>query len=173
MAALSSQTAVKKIEAFLKRIRKWDTEFLSIGHPEAFSVPKPDDILLRITANLDYFSVNYAVCLTLFALMSIVIYPQLLVMVCVFSGLWYGLWTRPNHIRLQVGAAFITKRHLMYALGTVNALVVFFFARTTIFATIGASFLFVLGHAGLHVVPANAKGKVSEEEVTEPGKACV
>merc|ERR1712032_1265018 len=98
-------------------------------------------------------SVNYAICLALFALVAIVVYPQLLVLVCVFSGLWYCLLTRPSYMKLQVGAAQITKRHLSYALGTVNGLVVLVFARTTIFATIGASFLFVLLHATLHSVP--------------------
>lgn len=42
-----------------RRIRKWDTEFLCIG-ANAFNVPKPEEVLPRITANLDYFCVNYA-----------------------------------------------------------------------------------------------------------------
>eukprot|EP00930_Biecheleria_cincta_P088143 TRINITY_DN77386_c0_g1_i1.p1 TRINITY_DN77386_c0_g1~~TRINITY_DN77386_c0_g1_i1.p1 ORF type:complete len:173 (-),score=34.74 TRINITY_DN77386_c0_g1_i1:22-540(-) len=164
MASTStSAVIVKQVEAFLKRMRKWDTEFLCVKSKDAFNVPKPEELLPRITANLDYFCVNYAVCLTLFALISIVIYPQLLVMVCVFSGLWYGLLTRPGHLRVQVGAQVITKKHLTYGLSALNAVVVLVFARMMIFATIGASLLFVLVHAGLHSVPANAKGKLAEE----------
>eukprot|EP00440_Ansanella_granifera_P016641 gb/GFBE01018077.1/.p1 GENE.gb/GFBE01018077.1/~~gb/GFBE01018077.1/.p1 ORF type:complete len:175 (+),score=44.71 gb/GFBE01018077.1/:1-525(+) len=159
-------TVVKKVETFLKRIRKWDTEFLCVGKnaAEAFNVPKPEELIPRVTANLDYFCVNYAVCLALFALIAIVVYPQLLVLVCVFSGLWYVLLTRPNHIRVQLGAALITKRHMMYGLGGLNAMVVLVFYRMMIFATIGASLMFVLVHAGLHAVPVNAKGKLAEEE---------
>ncbi|CAJ1358327.1 unnamed protein product, partial [Effrenium voratum] len=103
------------------------------------------------------------VCLAIFALTAIVVYPQLLVLVCVFSGLWYGLLTRPNHLRVQVASALVTKRHMIYALGALNGLVVLVFYRMMIFAIIGASLLFVLIHAGLHAVPANAKGKVEEE----------
>ncbi|CAE7897596.1 unnamed protein product [Symbiodinium sp. KB8] len=167
--ASPSAVFLKKLETFLKRIRKWDTEFLCIGKnaAEVFNVPKPEEVVPRITANLDYFSVNYAVCLAVFALTSIVVYPQLLVLVCVFSGLWYGLLTRPNHMRLQIANALLTKRHLIYALGSLNALVVLVFYRMMIFAIIGASLMFVLLHAGLHAVPANAKGKVAEEEGSE------
>eukprot|EP00931_Biecheleriopsis_adriatica_P089634 TRINITY_DN63725_c0_g1_i1.p2 TRINITY_DN63725_c0_g1~~TRINITY_DN63725_c0_g1_i1.p2 ORF type:complete len:171 (-),score=39.20 TRINITY_DN63725_c0_g1_i1:73-585(-) len=162
----TSSTVVKQLEAFLKRIRKWDTEFLCVGKntAEAFNVPKPEELLPRVTANLDYFCVNYAVCLALFALIAIVVYPQLLVLVCVFSGLWYILLTRPNHLRVQVGAVLVTKRHLMYALGTFNGLIVLLFYRMMIFATIGASLLFVLLHAGLHAVPVNAKGKLAQDD---------
>eukprot|EP00933_Yihiella_yeosuensis_P069672 TRINITY_DN7644_c2_g1_i1.p1 TRINITY_DN7644_c2_g1~~TRINITY_DN7644_c2_g1_i1.p1 ORF type:complete len:168 (-),score=13.42 TRINITY_DN7644_c2_g1_i1:56-559(-) len=164
-----SAAVVQKLETFLKRIRKWDSDFLGLGgKTEAFNVPKPEDVLPRVTANLDYFCVNYSVCLALFFLIEIVIYPQLLVLVCVFSGLWYGLYTRPSHIRMQVGAILLTKLHMMYCLAAFNALVVLIFARTVIFASIGASFLFVLAHAGLHVIPANAKGKNGEDETQVP-----
>eukprot|EP00439_Symbiodinium_sp_Y106_P060425 s583_g8.t3 len=170
--ASPSAVFLKKLETFLKRIRKWDTEFLCIGKnaAEVFNVPKPEEVVPRITANLDYFSVNYAVCLAVFALTSIVVYPQLLVLVCVFSGLWYGLLTRPNHMRLQIANALLTKRHLIYALGSLNALVVLVFYRMMIFAIIGASLMFVLLHAGLHAVPANAKGKVDQIFVAQ--RAC-
>lgn len=52
-----------QVESFLKRIRKWDTEFFCVGKAasEVFNVPKPEEVLPRITANLDYFCVNYAV----------------------------------------------------------------------------------------------------------------
>mmetsp|Transcript_6088 Transcript_6088/g.12358 ORF Transcript_6088/g.12358 Transcript_6088/m.12358 type:complete len:171 (-) Transcript_6088:73-585(-) len=165
--AMSSTTPslAKKAEAFLKRVRKWDTEFLCIGSKtEAFTVPKPEDLVPRVTANLDYFCVNYAICLTLFALIAIVVYPQLLVLVCVFSGLWYGLLTRPPHMKMQVGSMLITKLHLTYGLGVLNGLVVLIFARTMIFATIGASFLFVLLHAAFRGVPLKAKDKCSQED---------
>merc|ERR1711957_554557 len=160
----------KNAEALLKRVRKWDTEFLCLGGAkvEAWSVPKVDELLPRVTANLDYFSVNYGICLALFSLIAIVIYPQLLVLVCVFSGLWYGLATRPAHLKIPVGANSLTKRHLTYGLSVLNALVVFMFARKTIFETIGASFLFVLVHASLHSIPSKAKGKLGEDEATVP-----
>ena len=34
-----------QVESFLKRIRKWDTEFLCIGKSagEVFNVPKPEE----------------------------------------------------------------------------------------------------------------------------------
>ena len=59
---MSSAIFLKKVESFLKRIRKWDTEFLCIGKTagEVFNVPKPEEVLPRIMANLDYFCVNYA-----------------------------------------------------------------------------------------------------------------
>ena len=52
-----------QVESFLKRIRKWDTEFFCVGKAasEVFNVPKAEEVLQRITANLDYFCVNYAV----------------------------------------------------------------------------------------------------------------
>ena len=55
--------AFLQVESFLKRIRKWDTEFFCVGKAasEVFNVPKPEEVLPRITANLDYFCVNYAV----------------------------------------------------------------------------------------------------------------
>lgn len=164
-SVMSSAVFLKKVESFLKRIRKWDTEFFCVGKAasEVFNVPKPEEVLPRITANLDYFCVNYAVCLAIFALTAIVVQPQLLVLVCVFSGLWYGLLTRPNHWRLQVAQALVTKRHLIYGLGGLTALVVLIFYRIMISAIIGASLSFVLLHAGLHTVPANAKGKVEED----------
>ena len=59
--------------------------------------------------------------------------------------------------------ALITKRHLIYGLSGLNALVVLVFYRMMIFAIIGAALLFVLAHAGLHPVPLNAKGKLEEE----------
>lgn len=159
----------KQAEAFLKRVRKWDTEFLCLGSSnEAFTVPRPEDLLPRVTANLDYFCVNYAICLALFALIAIVVYPQLLVLVCVFSGLWYGLVTRPAHIKVQLGALLVTKRHLTYGLAGFNALVVLIFARTMIFATIGVSCLFVLIHAGMRNVPMKAKDKLAQDEDREP-----
>mmetsp|Transcript_71049 Transcript_71049/g.201358 ORF Transcript_71049/g.201358 Transcript_71049/m.201358 type:complete len:175 (-) Transcript_71049:74-598(-) len=173
--ASAAPSFAKKAEAFLKRVRKWDTEFLCLGSAQAggqkegFTVPRPEELLDRVTTNLDYFCVNYAICLALFALVAIVVYPQLLVLVCVFSGLWYGLLTRPAHMKLQVGSVLATKRHMMIGLATVNGLVVLIFARTMIFATIGASFLFVLLHAGFHGVPAKAKGKnAAQEEATQP-----
>jgi len=165
MAAAAAAPLAKKAEAFLKRVRKWDSEFLCLGNKqEVFSVPRPEELLPRITANLDYFCVNYAICLALFALIAVVVYPQLLVLVCVFSGLWYALMTRPSNIKVQVGAAFVTKKHMQMGLGVVNALIVLIFARTMIFATIGASFMFVLVHAGFRGVPSKAKGKIVEEE---------
>jgi len=166
--SINPQTLVKSTEAFLKRVRKWDQEFLALGDKkEGFNVPKPDDLLPRITANLDYFAVNYAICLALFFLVAIVVYPQLLVLVCVFSGLWYALLTRPPHIQMKIGTQMLTKRHMMGGLGIFNALVVFVFARTTVFATIGASFLFVLLHAGFHSIPSKAKDKASQEADSE------
>mmetsp|Transcript_9522 Transcript_9522/g.25818 ORF Transcript_9522/g.25818 Transcript_9522/m.25818 type:complete len:170 (-) Transcript_9522:14-523(-) len=169
MAAAAAAPLAKKMEAFLKRVRKWDSEFLCLGNKtEAFSVPRPEELLTRITANLDYFCVNYAICLALFALIAVVVYPQLLVLVCVFSGLWYALMTRPANIKVQVGAAFVTKKHMQMGLGVVNALIVLIFARTMIFATIGASLMFVLAHAGFRSVPSKAKGKIVEEEGREP-----
>merc|ERR1719436_477697 len=102
----------KQMEVLLKSVRKWDTDFLCIGNKnESFSVPQPEDITPRIMANLEYFRVNYTVCLALFALVSIVIYPQLLVLVCVFSGLWYALYTRPANTKFEVGAMILTMRH--------------------------------------------------------------
>mmetsp|Transcript_55629 Transcript_55629/g.180525 ORF Transcript_55629/g.180525 Transcript_55629/m.180525 type:complete len:203 (+) Transcript_55629:688-1296(+) len=170
MAAAAAAPLAKKAEAFLKRSRKWDSEFLCLGskQQEAFSVPRPEELLPRITANLDYFCVNYCICLTLFAIVAIVVYPQLLVLVSVFSVLWYMLLTRPSHIKVQVGALLVTKKHFQMGLGVVNGLVVFFLARTTIFATIGASLLAVLCHAGFRNVPSKAKDKLAEEEAREP-----
>merc|ERR1712062_918768 len=84
---MGGQSMAKQMEVLLKSVRKWDTDFLCIGNKnESFSVPQPEDITPRIMANLEYFRVNYAVCLALFALVSIVIYPRLLVLVCVFRG---------------------------------------------------------------------------------------
>mmetsp|Transcript_51 Transcript_51/g.148 ORF Transcript_51/g.148 Transcript_51/m.148 type:complete len:172 (-) Transcript_51:228-743(-) len=167
--ASAAPALAKKAEAFLKRVRKWDTEFLCLNNKnEAFSVPRPEELMERVTANIDYFSVNYAICLMIFALVAIVVFPQLLVLVCVFSGLWYALLTRPPHMKIQVGQVMISKKHLTYGLAAVNGLIVLIFARTMIFATIGASFLFVLSHAALRNVPSKAKDKVSQEEEREP-----
>uniref|UniRef100_A0A7S3U4T7 PRA1 family protein n=1 Tax=Strombidinopsis acuminata TaxID=141414 RepID=A0A7S3U4T7_9SPIT len=163
MAATSGMA--KNVEQFLKRVRKWDVEFLCLGQTkESFNMPRPEDAMARMTANLEYFAANYAFCLALFALIAVVIYPQLLVLVCCFSGLWYALLTRPPHIKVQVAAILVTKSHMKYALAGVNGLVVLIFARTMIFATIGASLLFVLAHAALHEVPSKAKGKMEEKE---------
>jgi len=159
----------KQAEAYLKRLRKWDTEFLCVGtKKEAFSVPKPDEAIHRMQANLDYFLVNYMICSALLTLIAIVIYPQLLVLVCVFSGLWYGLLTRPSNFKIQMGAALIAKKQAGMILAGFNAIIVLVFARTTIFATIGAAFLFVLGHACFHSVPAKHKSANASEEANEP-----
>mmetsp|Transcript_33358 Transcript_33358/g.72883 ORF Transcript_33358/g.72883 Transcript_33358/m.72883 type:complete len:164 (-) Transcript_33358:259-750(-) len=162
---MAATSLAKQAETMLKRVRKWDTEFLCVGsQKDSFNVPPPEQLLARVTVNLEYFSVNYAICLALFALIAVVVYPQLLVLVCVFSGLWYGLATRPSYLKIQVGAALLTKKHLVQGLAAVNALVVLIFARTVILATVGASFLFVLIHAGMHSVPSNAKGAAQNEE---------
>merc|ERR1712217_88490 len=106
--AAPPQSLAKKAEEFVKLIRPWDKEFLCFGtKKEAFSVPKVEELMPRVTANIEYFAVNYAICLFLFALIAIVVYPQLLVLVCVFSGLWYGLLTRPPHMNMQVGSMLI------------------------------------------------------------------
>jgi len=164
--ASSTLPLAKKAEVLLKRVRKWDTEFLCLGsgNKDSFNVPRPEEILPRVTANVDYFCINYAICLALFALVAVVVFPQLLVLVCVFSGLWYGLLTRPPHMKLQVGAAIVSRLHLTYALAAVNGLIVLVFARTMIFATIGASFLCVLSHAALHSVPSKAHSGSTEQE---------
>mmetsp|Transcript_128145 Transcript_128145/g.358747 ORF Transcript_128145/g.358747 Transcript_128145/m.358747 type:complete len:169 (-) Transcript_128145:85-591(-) len=167
--AVAAVPFAKQMEGFLKRVRKWDSEFLCLGNKsEAFTVPRAEDLLPRITANLDYFCVNYVVCLAIFALIAVVVYPQLLVLVCVFSGLWYALATRPANMKVQVGAAFLSKKQLQMGLAGFNVAVVLIFARTMIFATIGASLLFVLLHAGFRSVPSNAKDKMSQDEAREP-----
>lgn len=163
--AANPNSLAKKAEALVHDIRKWDTEFCCIGtKKESFTIPKADELAPRIQENLKYFAVNYAICLTFFALVAIVVYPQLLVLVCVFSGLWYGVLTRPSNFKVQVGATLLTKRHLMYALGGLNGLSVLIFVRTHLFATIGASFLFVILHAAFHSVPAKAKSNQDDEE---------
>mmetsp|Transcript_75975 Transcript_75975/g.180714 ORF Transcript_75975/g.180714 Transcript_75975/m.180714 type:complete len:167 (-) Transcript_75975:210-710(-) len=161
----SAQGLAKRAEAFLKQVRKWDVEFLCIGGKgEGFTVPKPDDVLIRMTANLNYFSANYLICFALFVLVAIVVLPQLLVLVCIFGGMWYALSTRPAHFTIEVGTTKIMKRQMQYGLAGFNALVVLIFARTMIFATIGASFLFILGHAVLHNVPTKAKDKGASDD---------
>mmetsp|Transcript_81470 Transcript_81470/g.170389 ORF Transcript_81470/g.170389 Transcript_81470/m.170389 type:complete len:171 (+) Transcript_81470:189-701(+) len=168
MASLASPTGpfAKHAEALLKRVRKWDSDFFVFGSKqhEAFSVPTPDEILPRITTNLDYFCVNYAICLAIFALIAVVVYPQLLVLVCIFSAAWYALLTRPGHMKIQVGAALISKQHLQMLLAALNSLVVLYLAGSTIFATIGASLLVVLLHAGFRNVPSKAKDKLAQGE---------
>eukprot|EP00747_Dinoflagellata_sp_TGD_P186291 gnl/TRDRNA2_/TRDRNA2_43251_c0_seq1.p2 gnl/TRDRNA2_/TRDRNA2_43251_c0~~gnl/TRDRNA2_/TRDRNA2_43251_c0_seq1.p2 ORF type:complete len:170 (-),score=37.23 gnl/TRDRNA2_/TRDRNA2_43251_c0_seq1:134-643(-) len=169
MAMAAPPSIAKQVEAIAKRIRKWDTEFLCLGSKkESFSVPKPDEIVARVTANLEYFQVNYAVCLALFALIAIVVYPQLLVLVCVFSGLWYALLTRPANYKVQIGAALVTKRHMGFGLGGLNALVVLIFVRTHLFATVGAACLFVFSHATFHSVPSKAKHASEDKDENEP-----
>mmetsp|Transcript_6556 Transcript_6556/g.10538 ORF Transcript_6556/g.10538 Transcript_6556/m.10538 type:complete len:170 (+) Transcript_6556:90-599(+) len=143
-----------KAQQMVKNIRPWDKEFLCFGtKKEAFSVPKVEEITPRVSANIEYFAANYLICLMFFSLVAIIVYPQLLVLVCVFSGLWYGVLTRPAHFMVQIGAMQIQKRHLTYGLVVFNVLVVFVFARTHIFATMGASFLFILAHAACHSIP--------------------
>merc|ERR1712196_61397 len=95
---------------------------------------------------------------------AIVVYPTLLVQVCVFSGLWYGILTRPSHFMLQIGHMKIQKRHLTYGLVGFNVLVVFVFARTMIFATMGASFCFILAHAALHSIPEKKRDDDAEKQ---------
>mmetsp|Transcript_44553 Transcript_44553/g.102873 ORF Transcript_44553/g.102873 Transcript_44553/m.102873 type:complete len:167 (-) Transcript_44553:60-560(-) len=156
----SAQSLAKRAEAFLKQVRKWDVEFLCIGGKgEGFTVPKPDDVLVRMTANLNYFSANYLICFALFVLVAIVVYPQLLVLVCIFGGMWYALSTRPAHFTIEVAGTKIMKRHMQLALAGLNALVVLIFESKIIFATIGASCLCILGHAIFHNLPTKAKDK--------------
>eukprot|EP00927_Polykrikos_kofoidii_P016130 TRINITY_DN1724_c0_g1_i1.p1 TRINITY_DN1724_c0_g1~~TRINITY_DN1724_c0_g1_i1.p1 ORF type:complete len:182 (+),score=22.51 TRINITY_DN1724_c0_g1_i1:43-546(+) len=166
MAATVPPSLVKQAESILKRVRKWDTEFLCLGtKKESFNVPQPDEVMTRITANLDYFRVNYGICLTVFALLSVIIYPNLLVLLCVFSVLWYALLTQPAHLRIQVGAVLVTRKHISYCLSGLNTLAVLTIARTTILATVGASFLFVVTHAAMHSVPAKAKTPNENEDI--------
>merc|ERR1712217_603616 len=104
------------------------------------------------------------ICLALFTLIVIVVCPQLLVLVCVFSGLWYGLLTRPSNMTVQLGAIAVTKQHMKACLGLFNIFFVLIIAHTLIFATIGASFLLVLSHATLRSVPMNAKDKCGQDD---------
>eukprot|EP00419_Tripos_fusus_P027849 CAMPEP_0172726452 /NCGR_PEP_ID=MMETSP1074-20121228/90732_1 /TAXON_ID=2916 /ORGANISM="Ceratium fusus, Strain PA161109" /LENGTH=168 /DNA_ID=CAMNT_0013553471 /DNA_START=62 /DNA_END=568 /DNA_ORIENTATION=+ len=161
--AAAAPILAKRAEAFLKRIRKWDTEFFCVGdRQEAFTIPKPDELLERITTNLDYFCVNYALCLVLFLLVAVVIYPKLLMLVCFFSGLWYALLTRPPHMILEVGPVRATRWHLACALAVFTVLVVLILARTMILVTIGAAFAVIVIHAGFRSVPSKAKDKMGE-----------
>eukprot|EP00929_Paragymnodinium_shiwhaense_P002202 TRINITY_DN102416_c0_g1_i1.p1 TRINITY_DN102416_c0_g1~~TRINITY_DN102416_c0_g1_i1.p1 ORF type:complete len:202 (-),score=36.58 TRINITY_DN102416_c0_g1_i1:90-608(-) len=162
--ATSTPTIFKHAEAVLKRVRKWDTEFCCLGtKKDMFIVPQPDEVMPRISANVDYFRVNYGICVAFMIFVAIVVYPQLLVLVCVFSGLWYGLNMQPDNLKIKVGASTITKRHLTYSLAGLNLLGVVVFARTMILATVGAAFLFVVGHASMHTIPSSYKAQEPPE----------
>merc|ERR1719182_1315467 len=106
-------TLAKQAEALLKRLRKWDTEFLCIGtKKESFNVPTPEEAVKRISANLEYFLVNYAIVAAMFVLVAIVVYPLLLVLVSIFSGLWYLVLSRPSNFKVQVGAVLLMKKQM-------------------------------------------------------------
>lgn len=145
----------KRTSEFLKLIRRWDTEFLCMGtKKDSFSAPRPEELQQRINANLEYFLMNYLVIIAALAILAVVFHPLLLVMVVTFCALWTWLLSKPPNFKIQVQNYLVTRKHMTAGLTLVTGLVMFIFARHTVFMLFGASALLVGIHASLHSVPS-------------------
>jgi len=136
----------QKYGHYLAKIRPW-REFVRLSKPEG-------DIKKRLEANLTHYQINYAVIFLLLMVISIVMNPRCLVVICVLVLVWMGFLKKnddPNW-EVSVGGVPLGKTQRWMVLSAITAIVLLCVVGQVLFSAAFGCACLVLLHGLLHPV---------------------
>lgn len=151
----------KRYGHYLEKVRPW-REFLSLSRPR-------EDTWKRLEANLTHFQINYAFIFLVLMVVSIVINPRCLVVVCVLALVWMAFLQKNDdpawEPRVAGHALGKTQRWLLLSAATAVALLCV--VGEVLFSAALLCALLVLAHGVLHAVPENFANVPLDDEVND------
>ena len=112
--------------------------------------------------NIQWFWVNYLVIAALILVLTILSQPSILLVLLLLAAVWLFALTR-EVIVIPYTPYSLAGRSKLMTMYAVTALVLFFFAGTTILTVVGACGLVVLAHATLHSTPTQEERDGDEQ----------
>jgi len=149
----------KKYGHYLSKIQPW-REFFNLSKPNG-------DMRQRLEANLTHFQINYAAIFLILMVVSIVINPQCLIVICILALVWMAFLRKNDDPNWQVvvGGFPLNKSHRWMALGTITAIVLLCVVGQIFFSAAFFCAILVLVHGVLHEVPAAGYEQASADEM--------
>merc|ERR1719230_1669524 len=145
----------QKYGHYLSKMQPW-REFCTLSKPNG-------DMRARLEANLTHFQINYAVIFLILMVVSIIINPKCLIVICVLALVWMAFLKKnddPNW-EVSIGSVQLGKTQRWMVLTAITAIVLLSVVGQVIFSAAFFCAILVLGHAVLHGV----------EEVTDAANA--
>jgi len=146
----------KKYGHYLSKIQPW-REFFSLSRPNG-------DMRARLEANLTHYQINYAVIFLILMIISIIINPKCLIVICVLALVWMGFLKKnddPNW-EVVVGGMPLGKTQRWMALGAITAIVLLCVVGQIFFSAAFFCGCLVVAHGVMHAVPGSTPGEADE-----------
>lgn len=137
----------KKYGHYLSKIQPW-REFFALSKPNG-------DMRARLEANLTHFQINYAIIFLILMIVSIIINPKCLIVICVLALVWMAFLKKnddPNW-EVVIGGMPLGKTQRWMALGAITAIVLLCVVGQIFFSAAFFCGCLVVLHGIMHPIP--------------------
>lgn len=141
----------KKYGHYLSKIQPW-REFCKVGMPDKAQARN------RLEANLVHYQINYAIIFLVLMIISIIMNPRCLVVICVLVMVWMWFLKKnddPNW-NLEIGGVPLGKTQRWMGLSGLTALVLLSVVGNVVFSAAFMCAILVVVHGVLHAIPEAA-----------------
>lgn len=149
----------KRYGHYLSKMQPW-REFCSLSKPNG-------DMRARLEANLTHYQINYAVIFLILMIISIIINPKCLIVICVLMVVWMAFLKKnddPNW-EVVIGGMPLGKTQRWMALGAITAIVLLCVVGQIVFSAAFACAILVVIHGVMHALPGAAAATTDADEM--------